>query len=570
MSFLALPPVPVPPESPVPPDPGRRRRRAPGTAGLARIARRLGRRGLALLAAVLAATVALAAALVLAFSGSSGVPPATGAASVVPADALAYVSLSTDGSRPAVKLARTLAARFPDWPLLASAAVNRVGAIVGGSSSVEFASAVRPWLGNQAAFAVVPAAAGSPQSLVALEVARPARARAFVTDAGATSAGAYDGVRLLAYRSGTELAFVGRYLVAGPDAALRAAIDAARGRARSLSHDGAYERAVASEPADRVLDAYLPAAGIRQLLVARTGIAGAVGLLLDRPSLEGAAISLSPAANGARVIVHSALGGRATRTGTSAPAYSFRPTLQSVLPSGSTLMLDVAGLDRAGPMLLQAAARAGIAANVGPLLRRLGAALASEGVNLHNALSLFDGEAAVAISPGPTPALLIVARVRNENAATSELASLAGPVSALFAPSRSGGVQVPELSERPVGGTTVHELRLGPGLQVNFGVFNGLVVVSTSVAAIDSVAQRVRSLADDAAYRATLSDPPNRLSSLVFADFNRLLALGAQTGLTSGARIRKLMPDLAKIRAIGLSSARGRTDTTTELTLEIP
>src|SRR5262249_25081733 len=136
--------------------------------------------------------------------------------------------------------------------------------------------------------------------------------------------------------------------------------------------------------------------------------------------------------------------------------------------------------------------------------------------------------------------------------------------------SGSGAVQVPELSDHPVGGATVHELQLGPGLQVDFGVFNGLVAVSTSVAAIDGVAQRARTLGENPEYQATLSDPRNQLSSLVFADLNRLLALGAQTGLTSGARVRELMPDLAKIRAIGLSSASGRADTTTKLTVEIP
>ena len=40
--------------------------------------------------------------------------------------------------------------------------------------------------------------------------------------------------------------------------------------------------------------------------------------------------------------------------------------------------------------------------------------------------------------------------------------------------------------------------------------------------------------------------------------------------MTGRAHTGELMPDLAKIRAIGLSSASGKTDATTELTLEIP
>jgi hypothetical protein len=530
-----------------------------------RTPRRYLRRRLALAVGVLAAALAIALALVLLTGGSGAVPPATGAATVVPANALAYVSLSTDPGRPAVSDARKMAVRFPDWPLLETAALNRLRSLVAGSSSADFATAIRPWLGKEASLALIAGPNGTAQPLVVLEVAQAARARAFVDRAGATLAGVYDGSRIMAYPSGTELAFVGHYLVAGPDGGVRAALDAARGRARALSHDPAYERAAASEPADRVLAAYMTADGVHQLLATRTGVAGAIAALLDRPALRGTAISLSPSPSGARVQVHSILGGAATRVA----ARSFVPTLQSVLPSGSTLMLDVDGLGRAAPGLLSAAATAGIAGNVGPLLRRVGSALTAQGVKIGPVVSLFDGETAVAISPGPSPALLIVSRVRDQAAAQSELAALQGPLTALFSPSGSAGGQVPELADRVVGGETVHEIGLGPGLQLDYAVSGGLVVVSTSVSAIDAVAQRSHALASDAAYRATLPDQPPRLSSLVFGDVSQLLQLGEQTGLTGGAGTRALLPDLSKIRAIGLSSTSGNRDTTTELSLEI-
>jgi hypothetical protein len=523
------------------------------------------RRRLALAAGVLTAAVAIALTLVLLTGGSGVTAPATGAAAVVPANALAYVSLSTDPARPAVADARKLAARFPDWPLLETAALNRLRSVVAGTSSADFATQIRPWLGKQASLALIARPNGTAQTLVVLEVAQAARARAFVQRAGATLAGSYDGSRIMSYPSGTELAFVGHYLLAGPDAGVRAGLDAARGRARALAHDPAYERAVTGEPADRVLDAYLPAAGIHQLLAARTGVAGAIGSLLDRPALQGAAISLSPSPSGAQIQVHSVLGGSAAGVA----AGSFVPTLQSVLPSGSTLMLDVDGLGRAAPGLLSAAATAGIAGNVGPLLRRVGSALTAQGVKVSHVVSLFDGETAVAISPGPSPALLIVSRVRDQAAARSELAALEGPVTALFSPSGSAGGQVPELADRVLGGATIHEVGLGPGLQLDYAVFDGLVVVATSTSAIDAVAQRNHALSSDAAYRATLPDQPPRLSSLVFGDVSQLLKLGEQTGLTSGASTRALLPDLSKIRAIGLSSTSGDRDTTTDLNLQI-
>jgi Protein of unknown function (DUF3352) len=504
------------------------------------VARR--RRLLAL--AALGVLLAVASAGWLILGGSGTTPPATGAAQVVPANVLAYVHLSTDPSRPAVQSARRLASRFPGYPLLYAEVVNRLDGVLGGNRSVG------SWLGKEAALAVLPGTGASAPTLLVLDVSNRSRAQAFLRTAAARPAG-------------EDVALVGHYLVAGPTAGVQAAIEAARGRAPSLADNAAYEHAAASEPAGRVLDAYVTPAGVERLLANRTGVAGAIGLLLGRPGIVGTAISVSAAANGAQVLVHSVMS--ANRS-----AVSFTPTLQQVLPAGSTLMFDVRGLDRVAPTLLKAGALAGIGANVGPLLSRLGAALTAQGVSVSRVLSVFDGETAVALSPGPSPALLIVSRVADQAAAQSELASLEGPLTTLFSPSSgSAAGQVPELADDEVAGTTVHELELGPGLQVNYAVFDGLAVVSTSVRAIEGVAQRSHSLSDEAAYQAVVPAGSSQVSSLLFGDFTNLLSLGAQTGLTSGARTRELLPDLSKIRAIGLSSTSQGRDTTTELTFEI-
>jgi len=513
------------------------------------------RRALAL--AVIGVVLALASAAFLVLDSSGPEPPATGAAQLVPSDALAYVHLSTDPSRSGVQDARRLASRFPDYPLLYAAVMSRVNGILGSGN-------VRPWLGKEAAVAVLAGAGSATATVLVLDVSNRARAQAFLSAAGAAPAGAYDGIRLRAYPSGSDAALVGHYLVAGPAAGVRAAIDAWRGRSQSLARNPAYKRAAASEPAGRVLDAYLPANGVQRLLVGRTGLTGAIGLLLDRPAVAGTAISLSAISGGAQVLIDSALSGGSR-------AASFTPTLQSVLPSGSTLMLDVHGLRGAAPELLSAGATAGIGANIAPFLGRLGTALASQGVNVGKVLSIFDGETAVALSPGPSPALLIVSRLSNVAAAQSELASLEAPLTALFSPSADSlGGQEPEIADTQVGGATVHEFQLGAGLQVDDAVFDGLAVVSTSIRAIEQVAQRSHALAGDASYRAVLPSGSGQVSSLVFGNVTRLLGLAEQTGLTAGARTRELLPDLARIRSIGLTSTSAKNDTTTKLTFEIP
>src|ERR1700685_1387780 len=90
------------------------------------VRRRRAALGLAILV-VLAVIVVLA---LLSGGGSSeGPAPASGAATVVPADALLYVHLSTDGGRPATQSALALAEKFPGFPLLAA----RLGRTLGGS-----------------------------------------------------------------------------------------------------------------------------------------------------------------------------------------------------------------------------------------------------------------------------------------------------------------------------------------------------------------------------------------------------------------------------------------------------
>jgi len=52
-------------------------------------------------------------------------------------------------------------------------------------------------------------------------------------------------------------------------------------------------------------------------------------------------------------------------------------------------------------------------------------------------------------------------------------------------------------------------------------------------------------------------------------DFDQLLSLGEQTGLTRSARYRALRADLQRIRATSLQASSGEADSTAELFLQI-
>jgi hypothetical protein len=522
-----------------------------------------------LAAALAAAAVLILVAVAMALSGPGSGAPDSGAAKIVPADALAYVNVSLDRGRPAVKQALTLARRFPDFPLASAVVEARLTAILAGGHVVDYRSQIEPWLGDEAALALLNTATSTAGSLIVLEVSDRARAQAFIRRQGAVSGGTYRGTRLYGYSTGSELAFISRYLVVGQDASVRSAIDVAAGATPSLAASATYLQAASTEPDDRVIDAYASLAGVRRLLAPQGGVVGAIGDLLYQPALEGVTLSIAAGARGATLEFHSVLDPTLERL--SPPATSkFTPTLQNVMPTGSILMFDVAGLDRVAPKVLNAGAAAGVAGGIGPLLTRLGGALRSEGVNVQSIVSIFHRETAVAIVPhAQSPTLVIVARAPDESQVRTQLAQLEIPLAQLFQPPSNGPGTVPEFNDRQVAGITDHQLQLANGLELDYAVFRGLVVISTSLQGVAAVAERSQVLARDPSFRFTLGSRPNPLTALVYLDFQRLLTLGQQTGLTSSSTYRDLRPDLGKISAIGLSSTRSPGQATTQVSVEV-
>jgi uncharacterized protein DUF3352 len=527
------------------------------------------RRVVASLVALLLIGLAIAVPAVL-FGDGGPTPPATGAASVVPADALAYVHVSTDSSRAPVTQAIALDRRLPEFYSLTSSVLDRIDAILGGGAALNYARDIRPWIGREAALALLDTTSSTAGSLIVLDVRDRSRAQALLRRTGATVAGTYRGIAIEGYPTGTELAFVKHYLVLGQDASVRSAIDVATDSASSLAGTPAYGEAAAGEPADRVLDAYVSAAGERRLLAGATGPLGALGALLSQPALTATTISISPASGGLRVRVHGALSAGLLKL-TGRPQ-QFEPRLPDLLPTGSMLLLDAARLDTAAPRILDALGSIGIAGGVQPLISRLGNALSAQSVHLDNVLALLRGEAAVALIPsaaGAGPAPAIIARVPNQAQARQTLANLEVPLQQLFPVPGSGPGQEAEWNDEQVAGVTVHQLGVTPGLELDWAVFDGLAVVSTSADAIGAIAHHTRPMSADAGYRTAVGDQAKRVTSLLFLDFSQLLSLAEQTGLTHGVHVGAIGPDLARIHAVGLTSAAGENDTTAELFLQI-
>ena len=393
---------------------------------------------------------------------------------------------------------------------------------------------------------------------------RTGRGRARSSSAPAPPRGSYHGVRLFRYPSGTELAFVSHYLAVGQGASVRAAIDVSTGAAPSL----------ATEPGVRARG------GRRSRPAACSTPTPPPPACSGFSSRAGACSARSECCSTARARRHRDLvsAGRGRRAGPD--PQRAQPGAEAASGPRSTVPPDAAGrraggLDadprhrrprQGGAARSSAAAAAGIAGRVGPLLDRLGRALAAEGVSPRSIVSIFAGESAVAILPGssgPTggsrpPSLVIIART-NERGADQDHAGEHG--GAARPAVRRRRRQVPgryrnSTTSRSTASPCTSS-SLTPGLQLDYAVFDGLVVVSTSLDAIDEVVSHQRGDRRGPGVPGDAGNPP---AAGLLATLSRLQPAPQPRradGPNAAARVRALPPDLAKIRAIGLDSTSG-------------
>jgi len=501
--------------------------------------------------------------------GADEAPPAGGAARLVPGDALLYVNLSTDRDRAATRRAFELLQRFPSLPRVRDDLFRRLETVRPGLS---FRRDVQPWLGDEAALALLNTTGPAAGSLLVLDVANRRRAQSFLDrTAGAGAPSRYSGTRIAKFGD-VATAFVGRYLVIGQEPGVRAAIDGAAGRGATLARNAAFKRATAGQPADRAASVYASPDGVARLLAPQGGALGAAGALLDQPGLAGTSMSLSARADGARISVHSVLE-RARGRGRPARARQFDPALVEEVPAGAMAYIGLTGLDRAASRLLAAGlAGGGTGQRLTALLTRARRDLSRRtGVDVRrDVLPLFQGEVALWLGAAtPSPILTLISRTRDERATREAFAQLQAPLARLFAPPDSGPGQAPVFEERNVNGATAFALRLAPGVELDYAVFDGKLVISTALNGIRRVRAAKGSIEDEDSFRVTLGDRPEKVTSLTFLDFSQLLRLAEHTGLTESQAYLRIREDLRQIKALGAAASGGETDSTTELFLQI-
>ena len=503
--------------------------------------------------AIAAALLAMAGVALIVLRPGAAQPPADAAAGLVPADALVYVHLSTDEDRDQDGELLERLERFPSF----SGVRRTITDAVQRQGGIDLRRDVLPWLGKEAAFALLPSGGTVAPSLLLLSVADAAGAKRALARAsrGGTSLD-YRGTEVRRFRS-VAAALIKDFLVLGQEPAVKAALDRAGGRGSSLAASRRFREARATAPDDRALDAYLSPEGVRRVLRPLPGLAGVAGAAIDDPALEGAGVTLSPDDDGLRLQV------RALRS--RGQARTFTPELVERVDEDSFAYLGLGGLDALTTLF----PRVGL----DRLLERARAALPAEsGVDLErDVLGPLRGEVAVSARPAlPLPQVTLIARTRDEAKTRDALGRLQGVLAEALAPAGESGGSVPTFEERRLDGVTAYAISLGPGFELLYAVADGLLIVSNSGGGIERAREERDRITDDDAFKDAVGELSPDTEALLFLDLRQLLTLGDLAGLTKGGALQTARDDLRRLRILGAAARREGDDTIAEFFLEIP
>ena len=325
----------------------------------------------------------------------------------MPPDALLYAHLSTERARPQDARLLAIAGRFSS-----PGAAPALGmAFTPGAGGLDFERDVQPWLGDDAAFALL----GAPARACSSPPSRP-RGGGRRCDASARRPPASTGRRAGRSRRAPPPRSPGEHLVIGPAAAVRGAIDRAPATRHAALADGRIFRRAAEERGGAAsARRFAPPPALRRLLDGRAGLAGLAGRLVDEPAARGRerlvaaeeAACGSPAACCARR--------RRPRARVRARRWP------AACRDGAAGFLALPGARRAAGVV----ARAG----GGALLEGLREALPqAAGLELDDLLEPLAGEAALSVTAGEAgPVVHVAARTRDEARTREALARLQGP-----------------------------------------------------------------------------------------------------------------------------------------------
>jgi len=153
----------------------------------------------------------------------------------------------------------------------------------------------------------------------------------------------------------------------------------------------------------------------------------------------------------------------------------------------------------------------------------------------------------------------------DEQKANEAMVSLQAPLIGAVNPAATG--QAPTLSQRKIGGVTVHSVSLSPAVDLTYAVFGGRLLIATDPRGVVQALEGSDDLASQDSYRTVTSAASGGTSALLFLNLQGLVQLAAPRGLAE--IVSNFRPDLAKLKALGLTVKSSEDRLETKAFLEI-
>jgi len=397
------------------------------------------------------ALLAVAALLTLAACGGSDTASSSGpgaAASVVPADAVAFIDISSDLDSAQWKQVQTLAERFPGKDKAVRQILDSLG-----EQDIDWKTDVEPALGPETAIAVI--RVGSETKVVGLT--KPddkAKLDALVAKSDEPS----------------ETREIDGWTAIADSAAVLDAYETAL-KVGSLDGAKAYQDAIDGLPADSIGTFYVgPGAAD-----AASGVLGSLGpAVAANGKLDWLGGALRAQDNGML------LTGSAKSTGGPKTA-AYEPAYLDEIPADAIAVLSFHGTDD----LISQFRKAGGSQFV-PMVE------SALGVTLDDLAPLFAGEGALYVRQGtPIPEVTIVLGVADEASALTTLDKLAGKAAALVG-GKTGTTKVDGIDAKYI------DIQ---GVRVSYAAFDGKLVLTSGPFGIRELRDGGDSIADDSAFK---------------------------------------------------------------------
>ncbi|HEX6699553.1 MAG TPA: DUF3352 domain-containing protein [Gaiellaceae bacterium] len=412
---------------------------------------------------VLAGTLA-ALALVAAGCGggskkSGSASGTSGAASLVPADATAYVAISTDLKSDQWKGLDALAGKFP-----AKGQVLAMFRAELQKQGVDWDRDVKPALGSELDVAAITDASGKTQEVAFTKPADEDKLNALLQK-GKPPHPVHEKI--------------GDWTVIAEKQAGLDAVKAAKD-GKSLQDERGFTDAMGKLPGETVAKFYVGGSRVTQSLGRTLGAAGAA--LPSGNKLAYVTGALVSKDDGLQLQGTAKVNGKAPGSGT------FKSSFVDEAPAGAILFLSFHGLDAAITQLRSNPA----------LSQQLPQIEQALGVTLDQLAELFKNEVAIYVRQGtPIPEITLVSKVDDTRAAMATIDNLATRAGAFVGGSRPKTVNV--------GGVTAKELTIGGRFSIFYAAFAGKLVLTSSETGITGLRDGGPRLKDDATFKDATS-----------------------------------------------------------------